>query len=191
MGTPDVSAALRIGVESVLGGRLIQQDAYVSLPHLLNCPDGPLHVFGVFDGHGSEGHKCSEFVKTKLQKVLLSQRELLLATPLKALEAAFTSLHEQLLEESSIDSYLSGTTALVVIVVKNNVYVASVGDCRLVIVKKSGLGRQITIDHTCALASEKERVLAKGARVEQLWNEKLKAVEGPLRIFKGTLPYPG
>ena len=44
-------------------------------------------------------------------------------------------------------------------------------------------------DHTAAVESEKQRLVSQGARLEQLWiNGKF---DGPLRIFKGSLPYPG
>ncbi|KAJ1979538.1 hypothetical protein H4R33_005692 [Dimargaris cristalligena] len=48
---------------------------------------------------------------------------------------------------------------------------------------------QLSRDHTCCDKEEQDRVLARGARVERL--REGDQFEGPLRIFKGTLPYPG
>ena len=59
-------------------------------------------------------------------------------------------------------------------------------------------------DHTCQLETEFKRVEGTGARIEKLLNgsslegafiynniDMKQAYLGPLRIFKGTLPYPG
>ena len=45
-------------------------------------------------------------------------------------------------------------------------------------------------EHTPINKTEMERVVACGARVERLEDEDNKP-EGPLRVFKGSLPYPG
>ncbi|KAJ3199140.1 Intraflagellar transport protein 46, partial [Entophlyctis luteolus] len=44
-------------------------------------------------------------------------------------------------------------------------------------------------DHTCANPVELERVQAAGARIDHMPSEN--GGEGPLRLYKGTLPYPG
>ncbi|KAJ1653765.1 hypothetical protein IWQ61_006175 [Dispira simplex] len=48
---------------------------------------------------------------------------------------------------------------------------------------------QLSRDHTCSDPDERARVIAKGARVDQLFDGKQRI--GPLRLFKGSLPYPG
>ncbi|KAJ1956749.1 hypothetical protein IWQ62_005237 [Dispira parvispora] len=48
---------------------------------------------------------------------------------------------------------------------------------------------QLTRDHTCSDPEERARVIAKGARVDQLFDGMQRI--GPLRLFKGSLPYPG
>lgn len=118
---------------------------------------------------------------------------------LSALKEAFVKVHEKLLSNDKWDPYLSGTTAVIVLMVDNLIHVAHVGDSRLAIVKQIGNKLETSIlteyvftynrDHNCDRASEKARVLSKGARVEQLLTNG--TLEGPLRLFKGTLPYPG
>jgi serine/threonine protein phosphatase PrpC len=96
-------------------------------------------------------------------------------------------VNEELCNDCSWDSYLSGTTAVIVLIVDDEIHVASVGDSQLFVISDSI--KKITSDHTASVNSEKERLLSKGARVEQLWIEN--KFDGPLRIFKGSLPYPG
>lgn len=61
----------------------------------------------------------------------------------EALTAALKELHEQMINESSIDTYLSGTTALVVVVgeTTGKVTIANVGDSRVVLVKEVDVGK--------------------------------------------------
>lgn len=48
-----------------------------------------------------------------------------------------------------------------------------------------------TSDHTCEDEEEHQRVTSCGARVDRLDSSESGEKEGPLRIFKGSLPYPG
>jgi hypothetical protein len=43
------------------------QDAYAILPKLENVKDGAF--FGVFDGHGKEGHLCARYAKSKVRSL--------------------------------------------------------------------------------------------------------------------------
>ncbi|KAJ3343386.1 hypothetical protein HDU93_008751 [Gonapodya sp. JEL0774] len=94
---------------------------------------------------------------------------------------------------------MSGTTAVVAVlsIAERTVYVASVGDSRAVIGREPEGGggggwkvEQITRDHTCEVSTERERIISKGGRVEALVYDD-GSPPGPLRIFKGSLPYPG
>ncbi|KAI8916162.1 phosphatase 2C-like domain-containing protein [Gorgonomyces haynaldii] len=189
--TPNIVTQVRTGTESVLGGRLTQQDAFVSHPNIFSSDKGQVHLFCVFDGHGSEGHKVSGHCMRAFPNIVVALKEELIDAPETAFAKAFSKVHETLLVDTSIDSYMSGTTAVVCLVVGSRVFVANVGDSRLIVVSQDGQAKQITIDHTCELESEKQRIISKGGRIEQLYDEKLKRFDGPLRIFKGSLPYPG
>lgn len=148
---------------------------------------------------GSDGHKASNAAKIQLKNVLLSLKDDIASNPLQALKQAFALVNEELSNDSTWDAYLSGTTAVVAIIVGELVHVAHVGDSRLVLISKhnSWEAKQITVyfrifksrDHTCENESEKARVLKAGGRVEALLKDGI--FDGPLRIFKGSLPYPG
>ncbi|KAI8900669.1 phosphatase 2C-like domain-containing protein [Globomyces pollinis-pini] len=193
MGTSSMPVdSKKIGTFTDLGGRATQQDAVLILPDFLVVQNTVIHIFGIFDGHGSEGHKASAAAKAAFPTIFQQQSEQLLTNTQEVLKSAFKKVDEMLLNDQTWDSYLSGTTAVILVIINNLVYVAHVGDSRLTIIKKADsalIGLTTTKDHTCEVQSEKERIMAAGGRVEQLWLDGKFA--GPLRVFKGSLPYPG
>jgi serine/threonine protein phosphatase PrpC len=62
---------------------------------------------------------------------------MLATNPHHALEEMFTTVNEELLNDYSWDSYLSGTTAVLTILVDNYVHVGHVGDSQLFIVSEN------------------------------------------------------
>jgi serine/threonine protein phosphatase PrpC len=120
------------------------------------------------------------------------------ANPAEVLKEIFEMVQEEMVADEAWDSYLSGTTAVIGIVVDGKIHSAHVGDSKLVLVsQKNGVlqGKSLTMynlinsDHTCENPLELKRLHLKGARVEQLVTDGKS--DGPLRIFKGSLPYPG
>jgi serine/threonine protein phosphatase PrpC len=131
---------MEVGIESVLGGRPVQQDSALSCSIKIGGDDA--HLFGVFDGHGPDGHKSSEFSKSVFPTVLASLAE---KTDLEtALKEAFLKVDQLLIDNESIDSFLSGTTAVIAVIMHGYLHVASVGDSRAVLVKNNATAIQIT-----------------------------------------------
>lgn len=183
---------IAVAVETHLGGRTVQQDEALVITGFLSHLQKPLHLLAVFDGHGSEGHKAAKAAKKEFPIVLESLSDKLLEDPQAALKSAFHTVNETLSNDPSWDSYLSGTTAVLALIIDNVLHVAHVGDSRLVLIKQDDdhlIGTALTQDHNCENEIEKNRVIAAGARVEQLLFEGKH--DGPFRLFKGSLPYPG
>ncbi|KAI9596540.1 phosphatase 2C-like domain-containing protein [Syncephalis fuscata] len=187
------------GTATAVGKRDKNQDETLIAENLFGQDDCALYA--VFDGHGSEGHKAATFVKKVFLEVLENYRQLLIVEPATAIKRAFREVNDLLVENEDVDTYMSGTTASVVIRRGNQLILAHLGDSRVI------LGRRVfspsaapgdrpdiqaislTSDHNCADPQELDRVLRSGARVQQLQENGTK--QGPLRIFKGSLPYPG
>jgi len=149
-------------------------------------------LFAVFDGHGSKGAEAAAFAKSNfLQHFPAHHLPLFVSDAHAFLSSVFIAIHDALCA-SAIDTFISGTTLSVAIVCKEErkLVVANVGDCRIVLgrlIHRVLKPMELTKDHTCFEPLELERVLRSGARVQQDGS----SLDGPLRIYKGSLPYPG
>ncbi|KXS17788.1 protein serine/threonine phosphatase 2C [Gonapodya prolifera JEL478] len=196
-GTTKISGGLTplAAFSTSAGRRPTQQDESLILDALFGS--GQYKLYAVFDGHGNDGKKCADYAKQHIPEHLNNDRDHFMKDPIEALKAAFEATGRSLLEDSSIDTYMSGTTAVVAVlcVSERTVYIANVGDSRAVVGRDVEEGEgwkasQITRDHNCEVATERERVISKGGRVEALVFDD-GSPPGPLRVFKGSLPYPG
>lgn len=136
-------------------------------------------LYGVFDGHGKCGHDVSQFVKEHLPKVLLSQEDFL-SNPPAALLRTFESVQDLIQTATNlqtINAERSGSTCSVVLQVlapQNMLYVAHIGDSRVVLGRKVATdadqfewrAEDLTIDHKPDLPEEKQRIEEAGGSVE-------------------------
>lgn len=135
--------------------------------------DKDIHVYGCFDGHGGDG--CSTFMAQNLISQLghfWSQADFKLSALDDALKKTFTMLNARFL-----DSYLeddSGSTACVCVIAGGHLVVANAGDCRAVL-SRSGKSFQCSNDHTAAVKSESDRIVAHGGHI-------LADAKGTLRV---------
>ena len=127
----------------------------------------------VFDGHGQDGQDVSEFAVEHIVE-LLEEDPLLESDPKAALIRTFTQT-DDLLRRSTIESYYSGSTAVVVYRDKNRLYTANVGDSRAIVARrvpgKSAKKKPVleavalSIDHNPDLPSERQRIESSGGYV--------------------------
>ncbi|KAJ3225274.1 hypothetical protein HDU81_008046 [Chytriomyces hyalinus] len=184
------------GATTDKGRRETQQDEQLIVENLFEGhPRASL--FAVFDGHGTDGAKVSAFVKKTFPRILRESKAQLTGSSKEAataLKSAFATVNELIKENQAIDAYMSGTTATLLIFFEEDrrVLVANLGDSRIIMGRLEGdetVPVQITTDHTCANAEEMDRVVKSGGRIDQMLTDE--GGDGPLRIYKGTLPYPG
>lgn len=148
-------------------------------------------LYGVFDGHGRKGHDVSNFVKDNLPKILFSQKEFR-EDPETALKQTFAKT-QYLLEKATslktIDAWRSGSTCSIVLhcIKTGIIYVAHVGDSRVVLGKKAEAQDDIpgedalweavdlTIDHKPDTPEERQRIEAAGGMVvfDGGWNYRI------------------
>lgn len=79
------------------------------------------------------------------------------------------SLNTALVQNSRINSSLSGSTGVFVLFYKGKIVIGNVGDSRAIFLVEKGksiIGKQVTNDHTPGIESEKKRVLASGGSVK-------------------------
>lgn len=135
---------------------------------------GACALYGVFDGHGRNGHDVSNFVKDNMPKVLLSQPKFE-TDPGKALLLAFEKVQSLIVTATAmkhIDATRSGTTCTLVLhsLERNTVYIAHVGDSRVVLGRKPKESTlleavDLTVDHKPDLPAERERIEQAGGVV--------------------------
>jgi serine/threonine protein phosphatase PrpC len=167
------------------------QDSLTILPRFLGNSENA--VFGVFDGHGGNGERVSQFVARNLPRNLESclQRE---EDVNLALQNAFKVTADQLLETESTIASFAGSTAVLVYVKENNIYCANCGDSRAVLGKLNADSEieafPLSIDHKPERAEESKRILSRNGRIEACKGSKGEPV-GPLRVWLKKQNVPG
>lgn len=105
------------------------QDSFYIGTQIQGSPS--VHFFGIFDGHGPYGAEYSNysnFVRDRLVKILANGL-FLMNDPVKAYSSAFSRTNSELYN-SKIDDSMSGTAAITVLVIGDEIYTANVGDSR-------------------------------------------------------------
>lgn len=124
----------------------------------------------VFDGHGQNGEDVSEFVMWALQEQLINSWETIRADPSAALKRAFEETDTQL-ARSAVQARLSGTAAVVTLLLDDTLWAANTGDSRAVIAKReAGQPTEITAlteDQKPDSPAEAERIRAAGGYVSE------------------------
>ena len=166
------------------------QDAY-----LVEC-DGAAALVGAFDGHGSNGHAVSAFVRDYLRGRVV---ELCGGDGLAhEWEPTVTSLFaqcDQELKRSTVQQLdVSGTTAVIAALHDNLLHLAWVGDSRAMVVRKGADGGRavayVTEDHKPDSLEERQRIVSNNGRVDHLVDEQGRRV-GPPRVFLRFAWTPG
>jgi serine/threonine protein phosphatase PrpC len=92
-------------------------------------------LFATYDGHGEMGELVSHYAMTAIQKRLECHPDFD-SNIEKALRETFVQVDEDLEEQEHIEPLYSGTTACVVIMRRNTLYIANAGDSRAVLARK-------------------------------------------------------
>jgi serine/threonine protein phosphatase PrpC len=143
------------------GGRLEQEDTNIIGLQVADANGTFYEVVAVFDGHN--GAQVAEFLQKELPMYLRRHLATVMdVTELPgALHRAFLEAHADLPEGYS---YETGSTAVVALVSRTHIVVASTGDSRAVLVS-GGTGIELVPAHNFELPGETERVRASGGEV--------------------------
>jgi serine/threonine protein phosphatase PrpC len=135
--------------------------------------EGHVSMYGVFDGHGRQGHDVSNFVKDFLPKLIVQDEAFRKNDFEKALLNGFQRTQELIEQETNakkIDASASGTTCTIVIHKGNKLWVANVGDSRCVLASPCPITGEMraedaTRDHKPDIPEERERINRMGGVV--------------------------
>ena len=141
-----------VGVSCEIGTRDEMEDTHIAFYD--NEEDGKINnVFAVFDGHG--GNTASKYAEEMFVEVY--EKFLKVNDPTEAARKAFNQIDEDLCLKMNANS---GTTATVVYIKDEYLYVSNCGDSRAIIHTPYDTEptTRLTIDHRPSNPSERERI---------------------------------
>ena len=161
----DYCATTAAGME---GGNTKENQDSVSIEDDIKGEKGMI-FFAVYDGHGQYGAKASRFVKQRMVHNISEAPAFADGDYVKSLHYAFHKTNSDL-KRQRIDLAATGTTGCTILMVREKIYIANVGDSRAVaalvnedgkIVKVDSLSR----DHKPTIPAEQERIESCGGVV--------------------------
>ncbi len=148
-------AEISWGVSERQGDRKTMEDAHIHEKVLIGDQQGD--YFGIFDGHGgvqAARYAARNAVSFFVEKVKISEENQ--NDMCELIKCACIDSYKQL-DEAICNSYCwEGTTALSVILMGHDLYVAWAGDSRALVVDNKGALKKVTVDHRPH--NEKERI---------------------------------
>ena len=189
------NCATSLAGKNEYGNTKTNQDSYLILTKINSFTN--FNVFGVFDGHGPEGHLVSQFLvkyftdffKNNIQIIKCKEEpdifNLFLYSDYKILREAVKTCEEQLSKEENINSQNSGSTLCMVIQIYKKIICMNIGDSRAIVYISEllrGEIKNLSVDHKPNLKKEQERIKKYGGFVEQYVYED-GIVEGPFRVW--------
>jgi serine/threonine protein phosphatase PrpC len=152
------------------------------------------YLFGISDGHGSEGHLISEHIKENYLNFLQ-----LYLSPEPSVESAKTALvqatlkTEESLRNTKIDRTFSGATLICVFICGNILVCASLGDCKAVIGSFGVRWEAVSLYflHNLQNKRERERMIQNHARIAVEVVQETGEVIGCEKAYMGDDNTPG
>ncbi|CAN6219265.1 unnamed protein product [Urochloa humidicola] len=164
------------------GRKGINQDAMLVWDGLGGEDD--VVLCGVFDGHGPHGHLVARRVRDALPLRLMSAvraskagMDMPAAVWRKAFARAYKAMDKDLRSHATLDCFCSGSTAVTVLKLGSDLYMANIGDSRAVLGSRDGAAAggmvavQLTVDLKPDVPSEAERIKKCRGRVFALQDE--------------------
>lgn len=169
---------LSYGLCSVQGWRKYQEDSHLAIIDF----DADTSLFAVFDGHS--GPEVALYASEKMPQLIKDSENYRMGDIEEALREVFVTFDDLLLTENVSQHLLeirksllgqnvttndkpgfnSGCCALVVVLVKDRVYVANIGDSRCVL-SRNGKTVCLSSDHKPTDRLERQRIARAGGRV--------------------------
>ena len=135
--------------------------------------DPSMALFGVFDGHGANGEQVSDFVMWKVQELLLNNASQLRTSIESCLIYAFEEADRQLVT-ANVSAKVSGTAAVVCVMIGNTIWAANAGDSRAVLATRENdspssrvIVTPLTEDQKPDCPIEEARILKSGGYVSK------------------------
>jgi serine/threonine protein phosphatase PrpC len=161
------------------------QDAFFIKENFLK--NNEYFYIGVCDGHGEFGHVVSNFVINKLPSYIKDLSN-------ESITSAFKKTNSEIYGNSKLDSSMSGTTVVSIVLTPNNIQCVNLGDSRAALFKyDNGIYycKNLSRDHKPAEADEARRIDLMGGRIKRCYDEDHKRFVGPERVWMKNKDEPG
>ena len=186
------------------GQMKINQDSYLILEGVNGLKD--FNIFGVFDGHGPEGHLISQFITRYFQlefknnKLIKNIKDIniiydkIRSNNFRMIKDIFINA-DNILRDQEIESRNSGTTCIIVIHIGEHIICANSGDSRAILIydknkKNNYKVFPLSVDSKPELKEEKDRIYKRGGIVEKIRDQYGQEI-GPYRVWNKYREYPG
>ena len=161
------------------------QDAFFIKENFLK--NNEYFYIGVCDGHGEFGHVVSNFVINKLPAYIKDLSN-------ESITSAFKKVNKEIYGNTKLDSSMSGTTVVSIVLTPNNIQCVNLGDSRAALFKyDNGIYycKNLSRDHKPAEADEARRIDLSGGRIKRCYDEDHKRFVGPDRVWMKNKDEPG
>lgn len=161
----DYCATTAAGME---GGNTKENQDSVSIEDNIKDENGMI-FFAVYDGHGQFGAKASRFVKQRMVHNISEAPAFKDGDYVKSLHYAFHKTNSDL-KRQRIDLAATGSTGCTILMVREKIYIANVGDSRAVAALVNEEGKIVKVDalsrdHKPTIPAEQERIESCGGVV--------------------------
>ena len=161
------------------------QDSYFVKENFLK--NSEYYFIGVCDGHGEQGHIVSNYFINKLPAYIKDLSN-------ESISEAFKKINKEIYASNKMDSNMSGTTVVSIILTPNIIMCVNLGDSRASLFRyENGLYyyRNLSRDHKPSEPDESKRILNHGGRVKKCYDEEHKRFIGPDRVWMKNKEEPG
>ena len=161
------------------------QDNYFIKFNFLNNEN--YYFLGICDGHGEDGHQVSKLVSKNLPSYITSLLN-------DDIISSFEKINSEIYSNNDINSNMSGTTVVSVIITPEKLISINLGDSRLSLFKyDNGIyySKNLSREHKPSEIDEKNRIISNGGRIQKCFDENTKKYFGPERVWLKNKEEPG
>eukprot|EP00741_Cyanophora_paradoxa_P005718 tig00000940_g5542.t1 len=150
-------------------------------------------LLGMFDGHGAYGKLASNYARDKLPAIL-EKGKIVPGKSMDAFREAFIKTDKEMKREYKDRVGYSGTTAIVAMLIGDDLYVGNAGDSRAVMATiQDNVVKAVELsdDHKPDLPEERKRIEKCGGRVEPARDMETGEYFLPMRVWLKQINLPG
>ena len=188
------------------GNLKTNQDRFIYIENIFNIQN--CNIYGILDGHGSNGHFVSEFCVEEIKKFFSDEsnftsknnktitKELiyhkLTHNNYSLLKNFFTNLQKELID-ATFDTHFSGTTCVIVYQIDDKIICSNIGDSRSILLNKNNKNEydiiELSKDQKPTNPEEQKRILESGGEIAPCDDEI--DLDGPKRVWVKGEKFPG